>query len=227
MGGLNLGSSPATILKWGWLGFQGLNQQARQLFETLQLLQLRLGLDQAQLLVHSSSLFYISLGMDDLIHLQADPSAVSHRMSRRQFAKLLADQMTRVVKVPNHSNFHSLLFNFLIATSFSFTGSLTTSRSLSVVRNNTIRYNTTRCCFCCRIYMMPMRGESFAWGSALLAALLASCGNTSILQREEWDALIASTYLLSTTTPSYPQICGSSAWRKETSRFCFAMFTVD
>ncbi|KAI3862789.1 hypothetical protein MKW98_008629 [Papaver atlanticum] len=96
--GINFGSTQATILSSGRLGFQGLNQQLRQAYETLQLLQLQLGQDKAQEVIESS-VFYLSLGKDDYINfLHPDSSGVRHRFSKEGFTQILVNQMIRVVK---------------------------------------------------------------------------------------------------------------------------------
>ncbi|MCL7030524.1 hypothetical protein MKW94_025821 [Papaver nudicaule] len=95
--GMNFGSTQATILS-GRLGFQGLNQQLRQAFETLQLLQLQLGQEKAQEVIESS-VFYLSLGKDDYVNfLRPDSSGVRHKFSKEVFTQILVDQMIRVVK---------------------------------------------------------------------------------------------------------------------------------
>ncbi|KAL2535982.1 GDSL esterase/lipase-like [Forsythia ovata] len=58
--GVNFGSSQATILYAGSRSYQSLNQQLRQTFETIQLLQLWLGQEVANHFIESS-LFYLSL----------------------------------------------------------------------------------------------------------------------------------------------------------------------
>ncbi|XP_026412814.1 GDSL esterase/lipase 7-like [Papaver somniferum] len=96
--GINFGSTQATILSSGRQGFQGLNQQLRQAYETLQLLQLQLGQDKAQEVIESS-VFYLSLGKDDYINfLHPDSSGVRHRFSKEVFTQILVNQMIRVVK---------------------------------------------------------------------------------------------------------------------------------
>ncbi|XP_010248460.1 PREDICTED: GDSL esterase/lipase At1g71250-like [Nelumbo nucifera] len=99
LGGLNFGSSPATIMNTGKLGFQSLNQQLRQASETLQLLQLQLGQDKAQQMINSS-LFYLSFGKDDYVELFLhDISGLRHRFGAKGFAQVLVNQITRVIKV--------------------------------------------------------------------------------------------------------------------------------
>ncbi|XP_026417419.1 GDSL esterase/lipase 7-like [Papaver somniferum] len=96
--GINFGSTQAAILSSGRLGFQGLNQQLRQAYETLQLLQLQLGQDKAQEVIESS-VFYLSLGKDDYINfLHPDSSGVGHRFSKEAFTQILVNQMIQVIK---------------------------------------------------------------------------------------------------------------------------------
>ncbi|KAI3905747.1 hypothetical protein MKW92_010542 [Papaver armeniacum] len=91
--GINFGSTQATILSSGRLGFQGLNQQLRQAYATLQL-----GQDKAQEVIESS-MFYLSLGKDDYINfLHPDSSGVRHRFSKEVSTQILVNQMIRVVK---------------------------------------------------------------------------------------------------------------------------------
>ncbi|KAJ4976633.1 hypothetical protein NE237_001739 [Protea cynaroides] len=96
--GLNFGSSPATIMTAGELGFQALNQQLRQVLETIQLLELQLGKGEAQEHIQSS-LFYLSFGKDDYINLFLNNiSDVRPRFGSTGFAQILVDQMDRVLK---------------------------------------------------------------------------------------------------------------------------------
>ncbi|XP_042484949.1 GDSL esterase/lipase At5g08460-like [Macadamia integrifolia] len=94
--GLNFGSSPATIITAGELGF--LNQQLRQALETIQLLELELGREEVQELI-KSSLFYLSFGKDDYINLfSSNFSDVRMRFGPTGFAQILVNQMVGVVK---------------------------------------------------------------------------------------------------------------------------------
>ncbi|KAL5703929.1 hypothetical protein ACHQM5_022421 [Ranunculus cassubicifolius] len=98
LNGLNFGSSLATIINTGNLGFQSLNHQLRQVFETMQIMQLQVGQNNATELFQSS-VFYISLGKDDYTHLfQHDISGVRRKYSGRAFTNILVKQMIRVVK---------------------------------------------------------------------------------------------------------------------------------
>ncbi|KAF9601752.1 hypothetical protein IFM89_022866 [Coptis chinensis] len=107
--GLNFGSSEATIMNTGNLGFEALNHQLRQLFETLQVLQLQLGQRKALELVQSS-LFYISLGKDDYIHLFLhDFSGLRLKYGSAGFAHILVKQMIRVVKDLYNANVRKII----------------------------------------------------------------------------------------------------------------------
>ncbi|XWS28452.1 hypothetical protein CRYUN_Cryun25bG0070300 [Craigia yunnanensis] len=68
LSGVNYGAAQATILSPSSLSHQSLNQQLRQVFETLQLLELQLGQESSYHFVRSS-LFYLSFGKDDYIDL--------------------------------------------------------------------------------------------------------------------------------------------------------------
>lgn len=109
--GVNFGSTPATILSAVGGGggggggfvfmFQTLSQQVRQVFETLQLVQLLSGPAAARHLA-SSALFLLSFGADDYARLlspASDPAALPPMYGRRGFARLLASQMIRAVQV--------------------------------------------------------------------------------------------------------------------------------
>ncbi|KAE8712203.1 Pyridine nucleotide-disulfide oxidoreductase family protein [Hibiscus syriacus] len=66
--GVNYGAAHATILTASSLGHQSLNHQLRQVFETVQLLQLQLGHESSSRFI-KSSIFYLSFGKDDYIDL--------------------------------------------------------------------------------------------------------------------------------------------------------------
>ncbi|KAF6162061.1 hypothetical protein GIB67_025827 [Kingdonia uniflora] len=110
MGGLNYGSSQSTIMNTGNLGFQALNQQLRQAFETLQMLQLQLGQEKAQEVI-KSSVFYFSLGKDDYIEifLRDDQSSVRKKYSSGGFAHILVNQMIRVIKDLYNANVRKIV----------------------------------------------------------------------------------------------------------------------
>ncbi|XP_074294995.1 GDSL esterase/lipase At5g37690-like [Silene latifolia] len=100
LNGLNYGSVGATILP-SRVGssFQSLNQQLRQLFETIQLLQLQLGEAEANQLV-KSSVIYVSLGKEDLINFlfQNESSVPGFNNASQAFGQLLANEMTNAVR---------------------------------------------------------------------------------------------------------------------------------
>ncbi|XP_026427718.1 GDSL esterase/lipase At5g37690-like isoform X1 [Papaver somniferum] len=103
--GINFGSTQGTILSSRRLGFQGLNQQLCQAYETLQLLQLQLGQE-----VIESSVFYLSLGKDDYINfLHPDSSGARHRFSKEVFTQILVNQMIRVVKDLYNANVKKII----------------------------------------------------------------------------------------------------------------------
>ncbi|XP_058108937.1 GDSL esterase/lipase At1g71250-like [Magnolia sinica] len=108
LGGLNFGSSPATIMNWGGAIYQGLNQQLGQAFETLQLLQLQLGIEKARE-VAQSSLFYLSIGKDDYIEFLRDPDGIRERHGPHKFARMLVNQVTRVVKDLYNANVRKII----------------------------------------------------------------------------------------------------------------------
>ncbi|KAM7259713.1 hypothetical protein ACFE04_015454 [Oxalis oulophora] len=98
-GGVNYGSAQATIMKPTINnGFQSLNQQLRQLSETFQLLQLRLGEENSR---HSigSSVVYLSFGKDDYINMfLRNESGIMLKYSGQNFAHILVDQMVVAMK---------------------------------------------------------------------------------------------------------------------------------
>ncbi|XP_068663422.1 GDSL esterase/lipase At1g71250-like [Aristolochia californica] len=108
MGGLNYGSSPATIMNYGWRDFQGLNAQARQVFETLQLVQLQLGSESANRLIRSS-LFYLSFGKDDYLEFFRSFSGTNPNITAHKFARILANQMIRIVKDLYNANVRKIV----------------------------------------------------------------------------------------------------------------------
>lgn len=68
LNGVNFGSAKATIMNPIISNYQSLNQQIRQVFETIQLLQLQLGQNIASDFIQSS-IFYLSFGKDDYTEL--------------------------------------------------------------------------------------------------------------------------------------------------------------
>ncbi|KAL3828654.1 hypothetical protein ACJIZ3_017456 [Penstemon smallii] len=99
LGGVNFGSAEATILYPESQGYQSLNQQLRQVFETIQLLQLQLGEKTANDFI-SSSLFYISFGKDDFIDyfLYNSSKISSLNYSGQNFSHILVHQMTNAIR---------------------------------------------------------------------------------------------------------------------------------
>ncbi|KAL6009694.1 hypothetical protein ACLOJK_000123 [Asimina triloba] len=108
LGGLNFGSSPATVLNWGAPTFQNLNAQLRQASETFQLLQMEVGLQKARA-VAESSLFYISIGKDDYIQYLRDPDGVGRRHTPQVFARMLVNQVTRTIKDMYNANVRRII----------------------------------------------------------------------------------------------------------------------
>ncbi|XP_022995420.1 GDSL esterase/lipase At1g71250-like isoform X1 [Cucurbita maxima] len=90
LNGLSFGSPQATIVSGGQ-SHQSLNQQLRQVLDTLQLLRLQLGLDTARHFIQSS-LFYFSFGEVDFI---LDSSRGKNNV---KFAQLLASQMSVAIR---------------------------------------------------------------------------------------------------------------------------------
>ncbi|KAM3303310.1 GDSL esterase/lipase 7-like [Capsicum chacoense] len=98
LNGVNFGAAQATIMYPRSRSYQTLNQQLRQAFETIQLLQLQLGQDTAKSLIEST-LFYLSFGKDDLInYLVDDESATSPGYNGLNFTHILVDQMINVIE---------------------------------------------------------------------------------------------------------------------------------
>ncbi|KAJ8559932.1 hypothetical protein K7X08_003990 [Anisodus acutangulus] len=98
LNGVNFGAAQATIMYPRSRSYQSLNQQLRQAFETIQLLQLQLGQDTAKSLIESS-LFYLSFGKDDLINYLVDNEyATSPGYDGLNFTRVLVDQMINVIE---------------------------------------------------------------------------------------------------------------------------------
>lgn len=98
LGGVNFGSAQASILSPRSRSYQSLNQQLRQAFETIQLLQLHLGEEPAKHFV-KSSLFYLSFGKDDFIKYFVDnTSGFSMKNNGTEFSRILVRQMTNAVR---------------------------------------------------------------------------------------------------------------------------------
>ncbi|KAK9734662.1 hypothetical protein RND81_04G155600 [Saponaria officinalis] len=100
LNGLNYGSAGATILP-NSVGpsFQSLNQQLRQSFETIQLLQLQLGEAEANHLI-KSSIFYISIGKEDFINFLFQNTSFSRDFdtAAQAFWQLLANELTSALR---------------------------------------------------------------------------------------------------------------------------------
>ncbi|XVF69353.1 hypothetical protein PTKIN_Ptkin11bG0074600 [Pterospermum kingtungense] len=98
LSGVNYGAAEATILSPSSLSHQSLNQQLRQVFETLQLFDLQLGQETSSYFARSS-LFYLSFGKDDYIDLfLRNVSGVMAKYSGHDFAKILVDQMVNAMR---------------------------------------------------------------------------------------------------------------------------------
>lgn len=98
LGGVNFGSAEATILYPGSRNYQSLNQQLRQAFETIQLLQLQLGEAAANSFINSS-IFYLSFGKDDFTDFFHNNS-----MGNGSFTRILVHQMANAIRSLYTSN---------------------------------------------------------------------------------------------------------------------------
>ncbi|XP_073272552.1 GDSL esterase/lipase At1g71250-like [Primulina huaijiensis] len=109
LGGVNFGSAQATILSPRSRSYQSLNQQLRQAFETIQLLQLHLGEEPAKHFV-KSSLFYLSFGKDDFIEYFVDnKSSFNIKYNGTEFSRILVRQMTNAVRNLYASNVRKII----------------------------------------------------------------------------------------------------------------------
>ncbi|KAK6164010.1 hypothetical protein DH2020_000874 [Rehmannia glutinosa] len=100
LGGVNFGSAEATILYPSSRSYQSLNEQLRQAFETIQLLQLRLGEETANNFIESS-IFYLSFGKDDFIDYflnNSSSSGIGLKYSAQNLSHILVHQMTNAVR---------------------------------------------------------------------------------------------------------------------------------
>ncbi|KAK3025968.1 hypothetical protein RJ639_040942 [Escallonia herrerae] len=98
LGGVNFGAAEATIMSPGSPNHQSLNQQLRQAFDTLQLLQLQLGKENAYHFIQSS-LFYLSFGKDDYIDLfLQNSSSINLKRNSSKFAHILVGQMMNAIR---------------------------------------------------------------------------------------------------------------------------------
>ncbi|KAG2674284.1 hypothetical protein I3760_13G126500 [Carya illinoinensis] len=105
--GLNFGSAEATIVSSQ--SHQSLNQQLRQVFETLQLLQLQLGENRAENLIRSS-VVYLSFGKDDYIDIfLRNSSGLMLKFSSKEFAHILVHQIMHVVRNLYNANFRKII----------------------------------------------------------------------------------------------------------------------
>ena len=97
--GLNFGSAHATIMNHGSQSYQSVNQQLRQVFDSMQLLQLQLSEDRALSFI-KSSIFYLSFGKDDFIELYLlnASDTTKQNSTNQEFALILADQMIHVIR---------------------------------------------------------------------------------------------------------------------------------
>ena len=100
LNGINYGSAQATILaRSNGPTFQSLNQQLRQAFETIQLLQLQLGQVETQNFL-SSSVFYMSLGKDDYINFLFENASLpsNYNGNIQMIPRMLVDEMTNALR---------------------------------------------------------------------------------------------------------------------------------
>ncbi|BFG35038.1 hypothetical protein CerSpe_213120 [Prunus speciosa] len=97
--GLNFGSAQATIMNPSSQNYQSVNQQLRQVFDSMQLLQLQLSQETALHFIRSS-IFYLSFGKDDYIdlYLRNASGAAKPNYSDQEFSHILANQMIHVIR---------------------------------------------------------------------------------------------------------------------------------
>lgn len=96
--GINFGSAQATIMNPSGQNYQSLNQQLRQVFETIELLHLQLSQNSVLHFIRSS-IFYLSFGKDDYIDLfLRNSSGALLEYSSQEFANILASQMIDVMR---------------------------------------------------------------------------------------------------------------------------------
>ncbi|XP_050269604.1 GDSL esterase/lipase At1g71250-like [Quercus robur] len=107
--GLNFGSAEATILEPRSQSHQSLNQQLRQVFEIIQLLQLQLGQNSADHFI-KSSMVYLSFSKDDYIDLfLGNSSGVMLNYNSQEFAHILVNQMIHVMRILYNANFRKII----------------------------------------------------------------------------------------------------------------------
>lgn len=96
--GVNFGSAQATIMNPSSQGYQSLNQQLRQVSETVELLQLQLSPREVLHFVRSS-VFYLSFGKDDYINFfLSNSSNVTPKQSSQEIAHILVTEMVNAVR---------------------------------------------------------------------------------------------------------------------------------
>lgn len=108
LNGINFGSAEASILSPGSPNYQSLNQQQRQAFETIQLLQLHLGESTANSFINSS-IFYLSFGKDDFTHFFHNNNSSLGNNNGFDFAHILVQQMTNAVRSLYASNVRKIV----------------------------------------------------------------------------------------------------------------------
>ncbi|KAL8531055.1 hypothetical protein ACS0TY_007897 [Phlomoides rotata] len=107
--GINFGSAEATILYPGSSNYQSLNQQLRQAFETLQLLQLQLGQETATNFIRSS-VFYLSFGKDDFLdYFLRNSSETGFKYNGQNFTQILVHQMMNAIRSLYASNVRKIV----------------------------------------------------------------------------------------------------------------------
>lgn len=109
LGGLNFGSTQATIMNQGGFSHQSLNQQLRQVSESMQLLQLHLS-EKTALEFTKSSIFFLSFGKEDYIDLFLHNSSnpmLNH--SAEYFATILVNQMTNAMRYLYDANARKII----------------------------------------------------------------------------------------------------------------------
>ncbi|KAL3625724.1 hypothetical protein CASFOL_030253 [Castilleja foliolosa] len=105
LGGVNFGSTEATILYPSSRSYQSLNQQLRQASEIIQLLQLHFGEEKATNFI-KTSVFYLSFGKDDFIdYFVRNSSRIG-----RNFSHILAHQMTNAIRNLYANNVRKIVF---------------------------------------------------------------------------------------------------------------------
>ncbi|KAK4407517.1 hypothetical protein Sango_0332700 [Sesamum angolense] len=98
LGGVNFGSAEGTILYPGSRSYQSLNQQLRQAFDIIQLLQLQLGQETVDNFI-KSSIFYLSFGKEDFIeYFLNNSSGTGFKDGSQNFTHILVNQMTNAVR---------------------------------------------------------------------------------------------------------------------------------